>query len=98
MDFRGRTRGRFTNEPSLGSGMDWRTAIKTMVDDGVPLLGICVGLQWLFEDSTEAPDVEGLSPNTPRNYLAGWGYIMLTRGLIWDGKGPFKLYADQFSY
>ena len=31
-----------------------------MVDDGVPLLGICVGLQWLFEGSEEAPDVEGL--------------------------------------
>ena len=40
---------------------EWRTAIKTMVDDGVPLLGICVGLQWLFEGSTEAPAVEGLS-------------------------------------
>ena len=40
---------------------DWRTAIKTMVDDGVPLLGICVGLQWLFEGSEEAPDVKGLS-------------------------------------
>jgi len=39
---------------------EWRTAIKTMVADGVPLLGICVGLQWLFEGSEEAPDVEGL--------------------------------------
>ena len=39
---------------------EWRTAIKTMVDDGIPLLGICVGLQWLFEGSEEAPDVEGL--------------------------------------
>lgn len=39
---------------------EWRTAIKTMVDDGVPLLGICVGLQWLFEGSMEAPGVEGL--------------------------------------
>ena len=39
---------------------EWRTAIKTMVDDGVPLLGICVGLQWLFEGSEEAPEVEGL--------------------------------------
>jgi len=39
---------------------DWRTAIGTMVDDGVPLLGICVGLQWLFEGSSEAPDVAGL--------------------------------------
>ncbi len=42
------------------------------------------------------PDVEGLSPNAPRSYRAGWGYIMLTRGLIWDGKGPFKLHAFAF--
>ena len=40
---------------------EWRTAIKTTVDDGVPLLGICVGLQWLFEGSSEAPDVPGIS-------------------------------------
>ncbi len=40
---------------------DWRTAIRTMVDDGVPLLGICVGLQWLFEGSEEAPSVRGFS-------------------------------------
>ena len=40
---------------------EWRTAIKTMVEDGVPLLGICVGLQWLFEGSDEAPYVKGLS-------------------------------------
>jgi imidazole glycerol-phosphate synthase subunit HisH len=39
---------------------DWRTAIKTMVGDGTPLLGICVGLQWLFEGSTEAPGTEGI--------------------------------------
>lgn len=39
---------------------DWRTAILTMVEDGVPLLGICVGLQWLFEGSTEAPHTKGL--------------------------------------
>ena len=40
---------------------DWRTAIRTMVDDGVPLLGICVGLQWLFDGSEEAADTTGLS-------------------------------------
>jgi hypothetical protein len=44
------------------------------------------------------PDVEALSPNTPRNYRAGWGYIMLTRGIIWDGKGPFKVYAFAFDF
>ncbi len=40
---------------------EWRTAIRTMVDDGVPLLGICVGLQWLFDGSSEAPSVSGIS-------------------------------------
>jgi glutamine amidotransferase len=39
---------------------DWRTAIRSEIDDGIPLLGICVGLQWLFEGSEEAPTVRGL--------------------------------------
>jgi glutamine amidotransferase len=39
---------------------DWRAAISATVADGTPLLGICVGLQWLFEGSVEAPDVAGL--------------------------------------
>lgn len=39
---------------------EWRTAIKTVVEDGIPLLGICVGMQWLFEGSEEAPGVAGL--------------------------------------
>jgi len=39
---------------------EWRTAIKTASAGGTPLLGICVGLQWLFEGSTEAPEVSGL--------------------------------------
>ncbi|HYE89006.1 MAG TPA: imidazole glycerol phosphate synthase subunit HisH [Vicinamibacterales bacterium] len=38
---------------------DWRAAIETMVKDGIPVLGICVGLQWLFEGSDEAPEAEG---------------------------------------
>ena len=28
---------------------------------GTPFLGICVGLQWLYEGSTEAPDTRGLA-------------------------------------
>ncbi len=39
---------------------DWRTAITTMAEDGVPLLGICVGLQWLFEGSEESADARGM--------------------------------------
>ena len=40
---------------------DWRDAIIGAIERGRPLLGICLGLQWLFEGSTEAPDCEGLS-------------------------------------
>jgi imidazole glycerol-phosphate synthase subunit HisH len=38
----------------------WTDSIREAVASGVPLLGICVGLQWLFEGSDEAPDVPGL--------------------------------------
>jgi len=38
----------------------WREAISRAVDTGTPLLGICVGMQWLYEGSEEAPDVPGL--------------------------------------
>ena len=38
----------------------WRTAITSAVRAGTPLLGICVGMQWLFEGSDEAPEVPGI--------------------------------------
>jgi glutamine amidotransferase len=39
---------------------EWRAAILERVERGVPLLGVCVGMQWLFEGSEEAPDTPGL--------------------------------------
>ena len=39
---------------------EWRAAIRAGVERGKPLLGICLGLQWLFESSTEAPELPGL--------------------------------------
>lgn len=39
---------------------EWRRAIRSALDRRVPLLGICVGLQWLFDGSTEADEVPGL--------------------------------------
>lgn len=38
----------------------WHDAIGEAVRKGLPTLGICLGLQWLFEGSIEAPDVPGL--------------------------------------
>lgn len=41
-------------------GEPWRAAVRQALDRGVPLLGICLGLQWLFEGSEESPGVAGL--------------------------------------
>jgi glutamine amidotransferase len=38
----------------------WIDAILQRVGEGRPLLGICLGMQWLFEGSEEAPDCPGL--------------------------------------
>jgi imidazole glycerol-phosphate synthase subunit HisH len=37
-----------------------RDAIQESITRGTPFLGICLGMQWLFAGSTEAPDVAGL--------------------------------------
>ena len=37
-----------------------RDAIGEATTSGVPLFGICVGMQWLFDGSDEAPGVAGL--------------------------------------
>ena len=50
--------GHFEATAALDDG--WRAAIREAVDRGRPLLGICLGLQWLFEGSEEAPDLPGL--------------------------------------
>lgn len=38
----------------------WRDTIAEMASGGTPLLGICLGMQWLFEGSDEAPEIAGL--------------------------------------
>lgn len=37
-----------------------RRVIGQCIAEGVPVLGICLGMHWLFEGSEEAPDVPGL--------------------------------------
>ena len=38
----------------------WRGEIVAAVNRGTPLLGICLGMQWLYDGSEEAPDLRGL--------------------------------------
>jgi imidazole glycerol-phosphate synthase subunit HisH len=50
--------GHFSATRSLTA--DWCDAVREALSAGTPLLGICVGMQWLYEGSTEAPECPGL--------------------------------------
>jgi glutamine amidotransferase len=39
---------------------EWKEAVRAQIEGGKPLLGICLGLQWLFDGSEESADVRGL--------------------------------------
>ena len=50
--------GHFGATAAIDPGM--RRALLRAADEGTPILGICLGLQYLFDGSTEAPGVPGL--------------------------------------
>jgi imidazole glycerol-phosphate synthase subunit HisH len=63
-------------------------AIRGAIVAGMPFLGICVGLQWLFEGSTEASGVAGLGvmrgccarfPDSHKVPHVGWNRIEAAR-------------------
>jgi glutamine amidotransferase len=71
-------------------------AVTEAIDREVPLLGICLGMQWMFESSQEAPQLRGLglfrgecekfpaevkSPHVGWNQLQLRGVSRLLRGL-----------------
>jgi len=49
----------------------WIDAILGRVGEGRPLLGICLGMQWLYEGSEEAPELAGLGLLSGRCYRLG---------------------------
>jgi glutamine amidotransferase len=64
-------------------------ALRERVAEGVPFLGICVGLQWLFAGSTESPETNGLAvfpeicvrfPVGIKSPHVGWNSLELIRG------------------
>jgi glutamine amidotransferase len=79
--------GHFQSTTPLGG--EWREAILHAVEhEGAALFGICLGLQWLFESSTEAPDVPGLGlmqgqcerlPSIVKVPHVGWNSLAPTR-------------------
>ena len=78
--------GHFGATAALSS--DWRGAILGAIARGAPLLGICLGLQWLFESSTEAPELAGLGampgrcerlPSVVKVPHVGWNSLEVLR-------------------
>lgn len=85
-----------------------RSTLLTRISAGVPFLGICLGLQGLFEESEEAPGVEGLGvfpgkvrrfPEDARVPHMGWNELevkagsRLLRGL---GERPYLYFAHSY--
>ena len=67
------------------SGMS--AAIGEAIAKGTPFLGICVGMQWLFESSEESPETRGLGlfsgqcehfPSQVKSPHVGWNNLSLS--------------------
>jgi len=75
--------GHFASTAALArSGM--QTAIADAIGRGVPFLGICVGMQWMFERSQESPETPGLGllpgecerfPASVKSPHVGWNQL-----------------------
>ncbi|MBI1790177.1 MAG: imidazole glycerol phosphate synthase subunit HisH [Acidobacteria bacterium] len=85
-----------------------RAALLDRAAAGVPFLGICLGLQALFTDSEEAPEVRGLGlyagavrrfPAGARVPHMGWNELEATRpSRLLDGLGarPYVYFAHSY--
>jgi imidazole glycerol phosphate synthase glutamine amidotransferase subunit len=88
--------------------LDVRRILRDRMSAGVPFLGICLGLQALFETSEEAPDVTGLGvyPGSVRRFSIGarvphmgWNELQVRREskLIRNlGAPPFVYFAHSY--
>jgi imidazole glycerol phosphate synthase glutamine amidotransferase subunit len=82
-----------------------REAVIEAIRSGTPFLGICLGLQALFERSEEAPDVEGFGifPGTVKRFppetrcpQMGWNNIQLTKNSRLVTNEPYLYFANSY--
>jgi glutamine amidotransferase len=84
-------------------------AIRSGVAKGVPFLGICVGMQWLYAGSSEAPEQPGLgvfteqcthfAESTEKVPHVGWNSLDIradSKLLAGVGKGEFVYFTHSF--
>jgi glutamine amidotransferase len=84
------------------------SAIRDAIARGKPLLGICLGMQWLFESSEEAPGVSGLGlfpgacrrfPGGVKSPHVGWNELEVdatSRLLCGIRSGSFVYYSHSY--
>ena len=86
---------------------DVKTKLKDRIADGVPFLGICLGMQALFEASEEAPEVGGLGlfqgivrrfPAHARCPHMGWNELEVRpcSRLLPVGERPYVYFAHSY--
>ena len=84
-----------------------RDTLQETIRGGTPFLGICLGLQGLFESGEEAPEVQGLGifkgqvrrfPHDARVPHMGWNELDVRPGsrLIPEGASPFVYFAHSY--
>ena len=79
--------GHFASTASLGR-LGLQAAIADAIGRAVPFLGICVGMQWMFERSQESPETQGLGvlngecerfPASVKSPHVGWNSLESVR-------------------
>src|SRR5436305_1753741 len=79
--------GHFNRCQALNQSM--RAPVLEAIKNGKPFLGICVGMQWLFAGSTEAPETPGTAlfagecsrfPASVKSPHVGWNQIEISSG------------------
>ncbi|HKR97727.1 MAG TPA: imidazole glycerol phosphate synthase subunit HisH [Candidatus Angelobacter sp.] len=98
--------GHFSRCQSLNEKL--RGSVLEGVSSGKPFLGICVGMQWLFEGSTESPETPGAAifagqcsrfPASVKSPHVGWNQIEVNSGsrlLHGIESGSFVYYTHSF--
>lgn len=100
--------GHYGQMMSALDGLDLRKSIIEKLNSGTPFLGICLGMQALFESSAEAPEQAGFSVFKGRveRFSAdarvphmGWNEIVPVKpGRLLDGIGhqPYVYFAHSY--
>lgn len=98
--------GHFSRCQALNQSM--RAPILEAIKSGTPFLGICVGMQWLFAGSTEAPETPGAAffagecsrfPASVKSPHVGWNQIEISSGsrlLRGVSNGVFVYYTHSY--